>query len=271
NGRTEKVLEIVTDVTARKRFEGQLIRTEKLSATGEMAAIIAHEMRNSLTSVNLILQVMTDSVERASEEAKSLEVAIESVNRMETIVRQLLEFAKPSETKLQTANINDLVEQSLAFCKYQFQRKQIQLKKNLARDLPYSNVDVEMMREALINLLLNSADAVGNKDTVFVETGFMKLQKPLKDDYERTTILLKRGQSVLRIVVQDNGTGIASEDLERIFDPFFTRKIQGTGLGLTMARRALAEHGGILQVESKRGKGSTITIFLPFNSTKVEV
>jgi two-component system sensor histidine kinase AtoS len=271
NNRTEKILEIVTDVTARKRFEGQLIRTEKLSATGEMAAIIAHEMRNSLSSVNLILQVMTDSVERASEEAKSLEVAIESVNRMETIVRQLLEFAKPSETKLQTANINDLVEQSLAFCKYQFQRKQIQLKKNLARDLPYSNFDIEMMREVLINLLLNAADAVGNKDTVFVETGFIKLQKPLKDDYEGTTILLKRGQQALRIVVQDNGTGITSEDLERIFDPFFTRKTQGTGLGLTMARRALAEHGGILQVESKRGKGSTFTIFLPVNSTKAKV
>lgn len=271
NGRTEKILEIVTDVTARKQFEGQLIRTEKLSATGKMAAIIAHEMRNSLTSVNLILQVMTDSVERASEEEKSLEVAIESVNRMETIVRQLLEFSRPRETKFQTANISNLVDQSLTFCKYQFQRKQIQLKKNLAPDVPLSNIDVEMMREVLINLLLNAADAVENKGDIIVESDFIKLQMTLKDDYDGKTVLLKKGQKILRIMVQDNGTGIATEDLERIFDPFFTRKTQGTGLGLTMARRAVAEHGGTLRVESESGKGSTFTIFLPVTPAKAKV
>ncbi|MFQ5676536.1 MAG: nitrogen regulation protein NR(II) [bacterium] len=271
NGQTEKVLEIVTDVTARKRFEEQLIRTEKLSATGEMAAIIAHEMRNSLSSVNLILQVMTDSVERASEDAKSLEVAIGSVNRMEAIVRQLLEFARPSETKFQSASINDLLEQSLAFCKYQFHRKEIQLEKKLAADLPLFNIDVEMMREVLINLLLNASDAVDTRGHISIETCLLELPDTLKDNHEHRTILLTKGQGTLRIQVRDDGEGIDEETLKRIFDPFFTTKTQGTGLGLTMARRAIAEHGGVLRVQSKKGQGSTFTIFLPRTDKKAGV
>ncbi|MFQ5707849.1 MAG: ATP-binding protein [bacterium] len=267
NDHTEKILEIVTDITARKRFEEQLIRTEKLSATGEMAAIIAHEMRNSLSSVNLILQCMTDSFDKNTEEAKSLDVAIESVNRMEAIVRQLLAFAKPSEIKFQSASINELVEQSLAFCRYQLQRKQIKLQKNLGRGLPLLDVDVEMMREALINLLLNATDAVQEKGMILVETVLRTLENTLKGNVEPKYVSLKKGQKVVDIRVTDNGRGIPSEDLGRIFDPFFTSKTHGTGLGLTMAKRAVGEHGGLLLVESKVSLGSTFSVLLPLKQS----
>jgi PAS domain S-box-containing protein len=267
NGKIERILEIVTDVTDRKRFEEQLVRTEKLSATGEMAAIIAHEMRNSLSSVNLILQCLTDSVGENDVDAKSLEVAIASVNRMETIVRQLLEFAKPSEINFQSANVNQLIEQSLTFCRYQLQRKQIQLQKKLDTDLPSFELDVEMIREALINILLNATDAVQENGLISVESGLMTIKNTLKDQYDHKSIALKKGQKVIKIKVMDNGLGIAPEDLKRIFDPFFTSKIQGTGLGLTMAKRAVGEHGGILFVESAVGQGSAFTILLPLEPT----
>ncbi len=263
NGQTAKILEVVTDISARKRFEEQLIRTEKLSATGEMAAIIAHEIRNSLSSVNLILQCLTDSVGQNDVDGESLHVAIASVNRMESIVRQLLEFAKPKDITFELGNINDLVEQSLSFCRYQVQRKGIEVQKRLASELPQFKMDVEMIREVLINLLLNATDAVNETGEISIETSVMTLENPVKDQYDQKFITLKKGQRVIQVQVADSGSGISSEDLRRIFDPFFTTKTKGTGLGLTMAKRAVGQHGGILKVESEIGKGSAFTIFLP--------
>lgn len=268
-GKTEKILEIITDITGRKRIEEQLIRTEKLSATGEMAAIIAHEMRNSLSSVNLILQWMTDTIKPGEEESKSLEVAIASVNRMELIVRQLLEFAKPSDISFQMANINDLVEQSMVFCKYQIQRKQIQLQKNLSSDLPSIEMDIEMTRELLINILLNATDAVKEKGHIAIHTEMVTLEHALKDRNEHKSILLKKGERVIKIRIADDGAGIAKKNLHRIYDPFYTNKTKGTGLGLTMAKRAVVEHGGILFAESSPGMGSTFTIILPLTQRSI--
>jgi len=263
NGKTEKVLEVVTDVTARKRFEERLVRSEKLSATGEMAAIIAHEMRNSLSSVNLILQCLTDSECRSDSEVESIDVAIQAVNRMETIVRQLLEFARPSEPALSLEDVNALVRQSLAFCKYQFERKQIVVLKNLADGLPLCQLDGELIRQALINLLLNAKDSVGQKGTISVATSQETLVRTLQETYENKTVELRPGQSVLKVSVRDDGEGIDADNLKRIFDPFFTSKTNGTGLGLATAKRAVTEHGGVLQVASKPGAGSVFIIVLP--------
>lgn len=262
----EAILEIVTDVTDRKRFEDQLIRTEKLSATGEMAAVIAHEMRNSLTSVKLILQCLTDSVDDNDLDGQSLDVAIEAVNRMESTVNQLLEFAKPSEVQFEAADLNDLVEQSFEFCKYQFQKKQVSVKKLLSPELPPLELDPERMREVLINLFLNAVDAVDPGGSISVETRVMTLDRPLTDSFDHKSIVLKKGSSVIRVSVRDNGRGIPPDGLRRIFDPFYTTKTKGTGLGLTMAKRAIGEHSGILFAESQVGHGSTFTIVLPVKS-----
>ncbi|MFQ5637566.1 MAG: ATP-binding protein [bacterium] len=263
NSTIENILEIITDVTDRKRFEEQLVRTEKLSATGEMAASIAHEMRNSLSSVNLILQCMTDSSEQNDEDAKSFEVAIASVERMETIVRQLLEFAKPGEIEFQPVNLNSLIEESLTFCKYQFQKKGIRLTQKFSDALPTLEVDVERMREVMINLLLNAADAVAEKGEISVESSLVELDKLFKDDFDRKPVILRKGQQVVRLSVTDNGAGISEKNLKRIFDPFFSSKIKGTGLGLTMAKRAVVEHGGILFAESIVAQGSSFIVLLP--------
>ncbi|MFQ5649884.1 MAG: ATP-binding protein [bacterium] len=269
NGEIKNILEIITDISDRKRFEEHLVRTEKLSATGEMAASIAHEMRNSLTSVNLILQCLTDSVGQNEEDAKSLEIAIASVNRTEAIVRQLLEFAKPGEIKFEKADISSLVEQSLEFCKYQFQKKQIRLKTNLADSLPPLEADIERMREVLLNLLLNAVDAVKEKGVISIEAHVFILEKTMRDHLDPKSNRFKKGTQAVRLRVRDNGVGISREHLKRIFDPFFTTKTKGTGLGLTMARRIIGEHGGILNVESKVGQGATFTILLPLSRTGI--
>ncbi len=271
NGRVERVLEIITDITSRKRFEEQLIRTEKLSATGEMAAIIAHEIRNSLSSVNLILQCMTDSTDRAEEEAESLEVAIESVNRMETIVSQLLAFAKPGEIKFQVTDINEFIKLGLEFCRYQIQRKSVRLITDFEDGMPLLEVDMEMMREVFVNLVLNAVDAVGEQGTIAIKTRLRTLNRLISDQYQNRSVTLRKGQKVLEVTVTDNGKGIASESLPRVFDPFFTTKTNGTGLGLTMAKRAVNEHAGILEILSTVDQGSTFTILLPLTQPAEQI
>ncbi len=265
-GEIEKVLEIVTDVTARKRFEEQLIRTEKLSATGEMAAIIAHEMRNGLSTVNLILQHLSDALGQEGGDTKSVGVAMESVNRMEQIVSQLLQFAKPGEIRFEPADLNDLIRQSLAFCDFQFRRKNIQVQLDLGKNLAVMHVDTERMREMLINLLLNACEAVEVGGTVSVESRCLMLERPMVDQFDRKAVALRKGQAVVRVRIRDDGPGIPRENLRRIFDPFYTTKTHGTGLGLTMAKRAVGEHGGIMTVDSKVGEGSLFSIVLPINA-----
>lgn len=268
NGETARILEVITEITSRKHFEARLVQTERLSAAGQMAAIVAHEIRNSLSSVNLILQMLTDSDHLQEEEHRSLTVAIEAVNRMEHVVRNLLEFARPRTAEYSKVQINDLIEQTLIFCQYQFKKKNVNLQVRLAKELPLLHLDAEHMREAITNVLLNAVEAIEPGGEISVETGQLTLPRTLRAEYEKSAILMPKGTRVVCVRISDSGCGIEPDALPHIFDPFFTTKSKGTGLGLTMTRRVLAEHEGIISVDSEPAAGSTFTIYLPQESQR---
>lgn len=266
NGQIESILEIITDITERKRLQEQMIRTEKLSATGEMAAVIAHEMRNSLTSVKLILQFLAESHTASPPEKDSVEVAVDSIHQMESVVNELLNFARPAPPKLTIKNLNEVVRESIALSRHLIDRKRLRLVEDLSPEVPAMKLDADRLKEAFINLILNATQAVSERGKICISTHATRLSHSLSEYFSerKAPITLKNGQPVIRVEVTDNGCGIPKENLPRIFDPFFTTKIDGTGLGLAMARRVIHEHGGVITVESEIHKGTTFTFVLPY-------
>ncbi len=265
-------LEILTDITKRKKIEEHMLEAERLAATGEMSAVIAHEIRNSLTSIKMILQLQTEKSE-TKEKALPLEVAAQSVYRMEEIINNLLRFARPAPFEFQSGNINHLVNESVLFIRPQFEQLHIVLKKTLDPAIPDIQMDENHMREAIINLLLNAGQAIGYQGEVLIETELTRLNQKLEDltytsreitvtQLSARKVVLTKGEDVVIIKIKDTGPGIPQKNLNQIFDPFFTTKLEGTGLGLTTVKRTVNEHGGIILARSIKDKGTTFQIIL---------
>ena len=290
DGETDSILEIVTDVTSRKRLEQHLVRTEKLATMGELAAFIAHEFRNSLTSIKMILQLISESQDLDKSKKESLTVALNSAYRMETTVSELLGFARPTKMDFKKASVNKVVEEGVAFVKVRADKAAVGINTNLQTVLPDLSLDVVHLREALVNIILNAVQAIENRDlslehrehggqqasTISISTKTTRLGKSLRDfRYVELTeasadqnpdleeIVLKKGTECVQIEISDTGPGIEKGNLSKIFDPFFTTKLNGTGLGLPMAKRVVNGHGGIIMVESKTGIGTKFRIILP--------
>ena len=281
-GSLMSVLEIITDVTKRKRLEEHLIHSEKLMATGEMAAIIAHGFRNSLTSIKMILQLQQESKRLGSENRKSIGVALDSIYRMETVVQELLNFARPSPMEFRMSDLNGLVSESLALVRPRFGQHGIALSMRLDPRIPRMPLDGAHLREAFVNILLNALQAVEGKSSgvrkgrIRLATKRVLLLRTLRDLHSPVgvhegdgvstggrEIVLRKGLACASVLIEDNGPGMDRGLLGRIFDPFFTTKTNGTGLGLPMVKRTVNAHGGIVTVKSIRGKGATFEILLP--------
>ncbi|NIR49388.1 MAG: PAS domain-containing protein, partial [Aliifodinibius sp.] len=275
NGQVETVLEIITDITERKRLQDQLIRSERLAATGEIAAVIAHEMRNSLTSVRMIIQLLAESKVLGQSDCESLDVALDSLGSMERIVNDLLQLARPTQLERRMDSINDILLDSIEFAKHQITRHGIVVETELSGDLPEVALDRSQMKKAVVNLILNASQAVEGHGTIKIRSGVTTLTKNFRDLGEVRTgsdekvslgvqeVVLKKGERVLTLAVEDTGCGIPPAQLERIFDPFFTTKINGTGLGLSFVKRVINEHGGLVTVTSHITRGTCFSILLP--------
>ncbi len=280
DGQITSILEIITDVTKRKRFEEQLLRTERLMAVGEMSSIIAHEFRNSLTSVKMIMQLQKESEHLSRSDKKSFAVALNSVGHMEGIVTELLNFARPKPMEFRVERLNTIVNESLVLAQPHINKHGIVTTKKLDAALPALLIDASHLKESFVNVLLNAAQAFEGdgqrtrKEEIRILTKKVRLSKTLHDfsiaksvESEASPIgkeiELRKGTECALIEISDTGCGIERSHLGRIFDPFFTTKTNGTGLGLPMVRRTVNAHGGIVLVKSMKGSGTTFSIYLP--------
>ncbi|MDE3057052.1 MAG: PAS domain S-box protein [Bacteroidota bacterium] len=279
NGKITSVLQIITDVTKRKRFEQELVHAEKLTAAGEMSSIIAHEFRNSLTSIKMILQLLRESKRAGATEKKSLDVALDSIRHMDEIVIELLDFARPKSIQTSTVKLNDVVNDGLAFVKAHVKENRIAMSKKLDAALGAQKLDSSQIKEAVINILLNAIQSMNgsakqkHSGKISVVTKKIKLAETLRElvfssEFEEPAghqpeIVLEKGTACALVEVSDTGSGIDKDQLHRIFDPFYTTKNNGTGLGLPMVKRTVNAHGGVMTVNSTKGKGATFRIYLP--------
>ena len=276
------LLLIITDITERKRLEQQMVRTEKLVAAAEMSSMIAHEFRNALTSVKMIVQLFGESEHFNRAEKKSLGVALDSIRHMERIVTELLSFARPKPLQFKPTNINRVLRDSIDFIRPHAQRIDISLASAFDADIGEIPLDESLLKEAMINILLNGIQAievdgrVAKRGKVTATSKIVILPTALTGGVDRggtnktgdPGITLPRRSPCVRITISDNGCGITDDHLDKIFDPFYTTKTNGTGLGLPMVQRTIAAHGGILQVSTLVHKGTTFSIYLPLTNGK---
>ena len=238
---------------ARRRVERyhyeQMKRADRLASIGEMAAGIAHEIKNPLAGIAGVIQVLQKDIPSGDPKRPVLEEVLSQVERMDKAVRNLLVFARPPEPKMTLVDINDLVSKLLDFLAPQFAKHRITSDRKLTAGLPWLVLDPDLMQQALLNISLNAIKAMPDGGRFTVET--------------RTEAPDGGSPSAIKILFTDSGEGISPENLGRIFSPFYTTRQQGTGLGLSITQRIVEQHNGEISVASTPGRGATFTITLP--------
>ena len=247
---------ILRDITQSRRTAQQTIESERLNALTLLAAGVAHEIGNPLNSLHIHLQLMERSLQKLHDGAKteleqSIEVARSEVNRLDSIVTQFLKAIRPSRPQLRPENVNVIVEEAVRFFTPELQDREIVVEQELRSDLPLLQLDRDQMKQAFYNVIKNSLEAVHRH-------GALRIRTDLDDTHV-----------IIRFV--DSGGGMSAENLSRVFEPYFTTKPSGTGLGLLIVRRIVREHGGELSIESSEGKGLTVTIRLPFIDKRIRM
>ena len=247
---------ILRDITESRRTVQQTIESERLNALRLLAAGVAHEIGNPLNSLHIHLQLMQRSVQKLRDGQKaeleqSIDVARSEVNRLDSIVTQFLKAVRPSRPQLRPENVNTIVEEAVRFFTPELQDRGMVVEQELRSDLPLLQLDRDQMKQAFYNVIKNSVEAMNPHGTLRIRT-----------DLADTHV-------IIRFI--DTGGGMSAENLSRVFEPYFTTKPSGSGLGLLIVRRIVREHGGELSVESSEGQGLTVTIRLPFIDKRIRM
>ncbi|MFB3886556.1 MAG: GAF domain-containing protein [Thermodesulfobacteriota bacterium] len=237
----EKIQKTTSDL---RKAEAQLIRSEKLAALGQLAAGIAHEIRNPLTSINILIHSLAESVPSGNSHREDLRVVEEEIRRINEIIDQFLRFAKPAAPLFEKTDVLPIFEETLQLLRPQIERQRISVQKKF-QTLPPITIDREQMKQVILNLLMNAIQAM-----------------PMGGRLELSGQLSRDGHWI-QFSIKDYGMGIPPEDMDRLFDPFFSTKEGGVGLGLSIAHRIIDQHHGKIEVESTSGKETLFTLWLP--------
>ncbi len=250
----EQFIQIVLrDVTQRREMMDQLLKAERLAATGTFAAGVAHEVNNPLASISSLVQTLVmdeDDQQRRS----TLHTILTQITRISSTLKDLVNFARPAVAQHRVIEVNALISETLRLVTYNKRFNSIKLEPNLAPELKPAFADDNEIQQVLLNLLFNAADALQGREGAIIEV-VTDNQGMSPDD----------GSGRILIRVSDNGVGIPRENLERVFDPFFTTKAAGAGvgLGLSLCQRMILAHHGTIRINSEVGKGTQVSISLP--------
>jgi two-component system NtrC family sensor kinase len=247
--RSQEVLCLIRDATEEKQLQQQLIQSEKMSAIGQLVSGVAHELNNPLASISAFAQLLLADRALPTTDRHSAEVIVAEARRAARIVHNLLTFARQHRAEKVYADINKVLEDTLDLRAYELNVRGIRLHRDLADPAPHTMVDVYQLQQVLLNLVTNAEQAMSACD------------RP----HHRLTACTRGGPDFIRIEVEDTGTGIPEESLERIFNPFYTTKAlgQGTGLGLSISLGIISEHGGRVWAENIPSGGARFCIDLP--------
>ena len=230
-----------------RNSRNELISAERLATAGKMAASFAHEIRNPLSSMRMLAQMLMRKEDLSESKRKqSMQYILEEIERIDVIVKGFMDFAHPAALQLAPHNLNQVLQEVLNLMEANLNHHQISLIKKFTPDLPPVALDRDKLKQAFMNIVLNAMDAMPEGGTLEIVT--------------------LRGSDKVRIDVTDTGVGIPPEELNRLFEPFFTTKSQGTGLGLANAKRVLEQHGGDIRSKSVVGQGTTMAFWLPLSN-----
>jgi len=224
-------------------IEEQLRRSEKLSTLGEMAAVLAHEIRNPLGSIRGTAEILRDDYKPGDPKHEFIEIQIKETERLNHVVEDFLRMARQQPMELRACSIREELETIVTLVAKDAQDRGVSLRFEPRTEEAVIRGDGEKLRQAFLNIVINALQATPSGGSV--------------------SITLSREASGLDITFRDSGSGIAPDNLQRIFEPFYTTKADGTGLGLAVTRKIIEGHGGTLEIESESGKGTTVSVRLP--------
>ena len=235
---------------ARERMEAasnKLIQAEKLASIGRISAGIAHEIRNALTSVKLNIQKLVQSDRLDETEKEHLSISQEGIGQMEKFVKELLDFTRVSELNLARFSLEQILDESIKTLADTLELKKVVLEKSYEEGLPQVLVDADKLKQVFLNLLRNAYEAVEEKGKINIFLSLLKEQEGSK----------------IRVFISDNGSGIPEESRETVFEPFYTTKASGIGLGLPIARKIIEQHRGTIRVKKNAAQGTSFEILIP--------
>ncbi len=260
DGRKLGALVVLTDITALKRLELQIRRSDRLASLGTLSAGMAHEIKNPLVSIKTFAQLLPERYQDSDFRETFSNLIGHEIDRIDTLVNQLLRFARPAKPLLKPLHVHELLEKSLMLVAHRLYQKEIKLSRLWKANVDTIRADGDQIEQVFLNFFLNAMDAMKHGGELTVAT-------EIRPASEFALFNSSNGESttkeVLRITVRDNGEGIQSDHIPHVFDPFFTTKDYGTGLGLSVVHGIIQEHGGQIEVESELKKGTSFHILLP--------
>lgn len=241
--------ELQERINSQRMAESKLVQAAKLAAVGEMAAGIAHELNNPLTTISGFTELVLENLSDSESARSDLEFVLREAQRARNVVRRLLDFARQSESVRSRCNLNEIIIDVMTMVNHLFHMNGIQIETAFREDIPWIMLDRNQFKQVIVNLLNNALHAMPTGGILILSTEAVKRD-------ERNGVLFS---------VQDNGIGIPPDHLEHVFDPFFTTRSQegGTGLGLSVSYGIVVDHGGEIWAESQVGTGSTFRLWLP--------
>lgn len=237
----------IEDLTERVNMRQQMARMDRLASLGRMSAGIAHEVRNPLTGVSLLLDELHDRLLGKETDQLLIRQALGEIERLEALVNELLGFASMQAPQLTDGQVPKVLQDSLLLVRKQCERGQIEIVEQIAQPLPAIKLDADRLKQVFLNLFNNAIDAMPEGGTL--------------------TVSAEAVETDIEIRISDTGVGISVEQLPLIFEPFYTSKGQGTGLGLAISYNIISEHNGEVDVESQPGEGTTVRIQLPLEQS----
>lgn len=256
-GQSLGALLVFNDMTLLREMEEQIRRTDRLSSLGTLSAGMAHEIKNPLVTIKTFAQLLPQQHHDSEFRNTFFDLVGQEVNRIDTIVNRLLNFARPAPPSLQPVSLHGILENALRLVEPQLSRNEMTLERHLEAPRDRIAADAEQLNQAFVNFFLNALQAMGQGGTLSVSTSVLK-----KSDGIFGAAGAPDGDRI-QVDVRDTGCGIDAGDLGRIFDPFFSTKEHGVGLGLSVSHGIIREHGGTIDAESQKGRGSVFHVQFP--------
>jgi two-component system sensor histidine kinase AtoS len=252
-------LVVLTDITALKRLELQIRRSDRLASLGTLSAGMAHEIKNPLVSIKTFAQLLPERYQDSDFRETFSNLIGHEIDRIDSLVNQLLRFARPAKPVLKPMHLHEALEKSLQLVGHRLYQKEIKLTRSWEADVDTIRADADQLEQVFLNFFLNAMEAMKPGGELSVRTEIHAATEWV------AAISGTNGDSheVLRVTIRDDGEGIRKEDIPHVFDPFFTTKDYGTGLGLSVVHGIIQEHGGQIEVQSELKRGTSFHILLP--------
>ncbi len=244
--------EMIQQLRRLRHLEEELRRKDRLAALGELAAGVAHEIRNPLVIIKNSAQILGDRFHGQNDNKELTQYIIEETDRLNKVVTSFLDFARPQKSNLEINQIAPIIDRTLQMTNMEISKKHIEVDKSFQKNLPQARVDNEQMHQVFLNLILNAIGAMPDGGRLEIKTAISR------DD--------SNGTKLIEISFRDTGCGISKDAIDKVFNPFFTTKSEGTGLGLAIAHKIIENHNGTIKIESQEGKGSIFSVYIPIYS-----